>query len=305
MQENLAVEIAGLKLANPTMLAAGVLGMTALSLKRVANAGAGALVTKSIGPHPRTGYANPTVVQTPCGLLNAMGLPNPGAEEFSHEIRELKTLTDIPVIASVYGYSVEEYVKASKILAASGADAIELNVSCPHVEKTGYEIGQDLELLHAIVSSVKSQINKPVFVKLSPNVADIATLAKKVVDAGADAITAINTVRAMTINIETGMPVLANKIGGLSGPAIKPIAIRCVYEIYEAVDIPIIGCGGISSWRDAVEYFLAGASAVQIGTAVAFKGLNVFKSVVKGIEAYIEEKGYGGVKDLVGLSHNV
>jgi dihydroorotate dehydrogenase (NAD+) catalytic subunit len=305
MHKSLSIEIAGLKLENPTMLAAGVLGMTALSLKHVADAGVGALVTKSIGLHSRVGYANPTVTQTPCGLLNAMGLPNPGVEEFSREIHELKTLTNVPVIASVFGFSIEEYVKVSELLVASGVDAIELNVSCPHVEKTGCEIGQDPELLHGVVSNVKSRINKPVFVKLSPNVADIAALAKTVVDAGADAVTAINTVRAMAINIETGMPILANRFGGLSGPAIKPIAIRCVYEIYKAVDVPIIGCGGVTTWRDAVEYFLAGASAVQIGTAVAFKGLSIFKSVVKGIEAYIEEKGYRGVEDLVGLSHNV
>jgi len=139
--------------------------------------------------------------------------------------------------------------------------------------------------------------------KLTPNVADVAEIAKVGVEAGADAITAINTLRAMAIDVETAQPVLANKIGGLSGPAIKPVAVRCVYEIYEAVDVPIIGCGGITTWRDAVEFMLAGASAVQIGTAIASKGLGVFKSVTRGIDSYLRRKGFGSVKEIVGLSH--
>lgn len=304
MPKNLTVDIAGLRLANPTMLAAGVLGMTALSMKRVADAGAGALVTKSIGLEPQQGYPNPTVVQAPCGLLNAMGLPNPGAEEFCREIRQFKQLTKTPVIASVYGFSPKEYAETSKLLVEAGADAVELNVSCPHVEKTGCEIGQDSKLVATVVANVKSTVRVPVFVKLSPNVTDIANLAKTAVDAGADAIVAVNTVRGMVINIETAMPVLANRFGGLSGSAIKPIAVRCVYEVFRAVDVPVVGCGGVAGWRDAVEFMLAGASAVQIGTAVAFKGLSVFKSVVKGVEAYLEKKSYASVKEIVGLSHD-
>jgi len=153
------------------------------------------------------------------------------------------------------------------------------------------------------VEKVKAVISKPVILKLTPNVASIADIAVAGVKAGADAITAINTVRAMKIDIETAQPVLANKIGGLSGPAIKPIAVRCVYEIYEAVDVPIIGCGGVTSWQDAVEFMLAGASAVQIGTAIAWKNLAVFKSVTKGIDTYLRRKSFRSVKDIVGLSH--
>ena len=302
MQNKLATELAGLRLANPTMLAAGILGMTSLSLKRVAEAGAGAVITKSIGLKPRTGYANPTVVQTDCGILNAMGLPNPGIDYFVREIKEAKGI-GCPVIVSVYGFSTEEFVQVANKAATAGADALELNVSCPHVEKTGSEVGQDTKLLQEVVEAVKKEVACPVFVKLTPNVTDIVECAKAAEDGGADAVVAINTVRGMAINAETAKPILGNKFGGLSGPAIKPIALRCVYEIYREVKIPIIGCGGISDWRDAVEFMLAGAAAVQIGTAVAFKGLEVFQSVTKGIEVYLETKGFGNVKEIVGLAH--
>jgi dihydroorotate dehydrogenase (NAD+) catalytic subunit len=303
MSRRLATEIAGLKLANPTMLAAGVLGLTGSFLRKVVEAGAGAVVTKSLGLKPREGYPNPTVVQVDCGLLNAMGLPNPGVRRFGEEIREVKE-TRVPVIVSIYAFSSEEFAKAAEVAVGVGADALELNVSCPHVEETGAEIGSDPELVAKVVRKVKNKVDKPVFVKLTSNVANIVEAAKAAVEAGADAITAINTVRAMAIEIETTRPFLANKIGGLSGPAIKPIAVRCVYEIYREVDVPIIGCGGITDWRDAVEFMLAGASAVQIGTAIAFKGLEVFKSVTRGIDAYFRKKGFGNVKDIVGLAQN-
>ena len=302
MSSRLAIEIAGLKLANPTMLASGILGMSGLTLKRAADAGAGAVVTKSVGLEPREGYSNPTVVQAECGLLNAVGLPNPGVHYFSEEIREAKEL-GVPIIVSVYGFSSEEFAEAARVAVEAGADAIELNVSCPHVEKTGAEIGQSSLLVAEIVKKVKGRVDKPVFVKLTPNVADIAKVAKAAAEAGADAITAINTVRAMTIDVETTRPILANKIGGLSGAAIKPIAVRCVYEVYREVDVPVIGCGGISTWRDAVEFMLAGASAVQIGTAIAFNGLDVFKSVTKGVDAHLKKRGFRSVKEIVGLSH--
>ena len=302
MGRKLSVELARLRLANPTMLAAGILGLTSLSLKRTAEAGAGAVVTKSVGLKPRMGYANPTVVQTDCGILNAMGLPNPGIDYFAKEIHEAKTI-GCPIIVSVYGFSVEEFVEVAKKAEEAGADALELNVSCPHVEKTGSEIGQDPKLLKTIVKVVKKEVNKPVFVKLTPNVTDIVECARVAEEGGADAITAINTVRAMAINAETAKPILGNKFGGLSGPAIKSIALRCVYEIYREVKVPVIGCGGVSDWRDVVEFMLAGATAVQIGTAIAFKGLEVFQSINKGIEAYLETRGYKNVREIVGLSH--
>jgi dihydroorotate dehydrogenase (NAD+) catalytic subunit len=304
MSGRLVTEIAGLKLDNPTMLAAGILGLTGSSLRSVVEAGAGAVVTKSVGLKPREGYPNPTVVQVECGLLNAMGLPNPGIHYFREEIREAKEAgIEVPIIVSVYGYSSEEFAEVAKAAAEAEADALELNVSCPHVKETGAEIGSDPELVAEVVREVRKKVSKPVFVKLTPNVANIAEIARTAVEAGADAITAINTVRAMAIEIETAQPLLANRIGGLSGPAIKPIALRCVYEVYHEVDVPVIGCGGITTWRDAVEFILAGASAVQIGTAIAFRGLGVFKSVTRGIDAYVKKKGFGNVKEIVGLAH--
>jgi dihydroorotate dehydrogenase (NAD+) catalytic subunit len=305
MSSGLAVEIAGLKLSNPTMLAAGILGLSAASLQEAAKQGAGAVVSKSVGLESRLGYRNPAVFQLDnCGLLNAIGLPNPGAEHFAQEIRDFKkNAPETPMIASVLGFSTDEFAHAAQILATAGADAVELNVSCPHVKKTGSEIGQSPRLVSEVVRSVKSAIEKPVFIKLTPNVADIAKVAEAAADAGADAIVAINTVRGMAIDIETAYPVLANKTGGLSGSALKPVAVRCVYEIYEGIKVPIIGCGGIAAWQDAVEFMLAGASAVQIGTAIASQGLGVFRSVSNGIDRYVRDKGFRSVNEIVGLSH--
>jgi len=301
--KRLNVNLAGLQLSNPTILASGILGYSAETLQSIVEGGAGAVITKSVGLKPRRGYANPTVVQTRCGLINAMGLPNPGIDEFAAEIRQTKTTLDVPLIVSVYGFSEEEYGSVAKKAANAGADALELNVSCPHVKETGSEIGQNPEILTEVVKKVKKAVNKPVFVKLSPNVTDIAEIAETVAKAGADAITAINTVKAMAIDAETAMPILSNKTGGLSGQAIKPIAVRCVHEIYEHVKIPIVGCGGVADWRDAIEFLLAGASAVQIGTAIATKGPTVFKAVSSGVNTYLKRKGFRSVNEIVGLSH--
>jgi dihydroorotate dehydrogenase (NAD+) catalytic subunit len=299
----LSISLAGLQLRNPTALASGILGYSTASLQSIAEGGAGAVVTKSIGLTPRIGYPNPTVVQAKFGLINAMGLPNPGIDEYVHEIRHAKTLLTVPLIVSVYGFSAEEYTKTAQKAAEAGADAVELNVSCPHVKETGSEIGQNPKPLATVVKKVKTAVHKPVIVKLSPNVTDIIELAEAASEAGADALTAINTIRAMAIDVETAQPVLSNKRGGLSGPALKPIALRCVYDLYEKVKIPIIGCGGITDWRDAVEFLLAGASAIQIGTAIALKDPAVFKTINRGISAYLKKKKLGSMKEIVGLSH--
>jgi len=300
----LTTEIAGLKLRSPIVLASGILGYSGESLQLIAESGAGAVVTKSIGAEARTGYPNPTVVQAKVGLINAMGLPNPGIMEFAGEISHAKTILHIPLIVSVFGYTAEEYAQVAKKAVQAGADAIELNVSCPHVQFTGSEIGQNPKLLTDVICKVKAELSIPVVVKLSPNVTDIVDLAKAAVKAGADALTAINTVRAMAIDVETQSPVLSNVRGGLSGPAVKPIALRCVYDIFEALpETPIVGCGGIANWRDAAEFFLAGASAVQIGTAIATEEPTVFQDVNKGLTTYLKRKGYRSVKEIVGLSH--
>lgn len=299
----LSTGFAGLVLKNPTMLASGVLGYSTESLQRVARGGAGAVVTKSVGVKPRVGYSNPTVVQAESGLINAMGLPNPGINIYSEEIRFCKTVLKVPLIVSVFGYSAEEYATVAKKAIEAGADAVELNVSCPHVKQTGAEIGQSPKVLSEVVEKVKAAINKPLIVKLSPNVADIAVLAQAAVQAGADALTAVNTLKAMAIDSDTMLPILSNLKGGLSGPAIKPVALRCVWDIAEVLDVPIIGCGGVMNWRDAVEFFLAGACAVQVGTAVAFEDTEVFQTINKGVETYLRRKNYRSVKDIVGLAH--
>ncbi len=302
-ESGLTIDLVGLQLANPTVLASGILGYSTETLERLVKGGAGAVVTKSIGLKPRKGYANPTVVQASCGLINAMGLPNPGIDEYVEEFRQAKDILNVPLIMSVYGYSAEEYATIAKKAAAAGADAVELNVSCPHVKDTGSEIGQCPEVLAEVVRKVRASVSKPVFVKLSPNITSMADVAEVAVEAGADGLTIMNTVKAMAIDVETAMPILGNRVGGLSGPAIKPIALRCVYDVFERVKVPIMGCGGIVDWRDAVEFLLAGASAVQIGTAISFKGANVFRGVALGIERYLKSKHFKKVEEIVGLSH--
>jgi dihydroorotate dehydrogenase (NAD+) catalytic subunit len=299
----LKIHLAGLELRNPTALASGILGYSTESLQRIAEAGAGAVVTKSVGQMPRVGYPNPTVVQANCGLINAMGLPNPGITKYASEIRHAKTVLTVPLIVSVYGYSAQEYAETAQKAAEAGADAIELNVSCPHVKETGSEIGQNAALLAKVISKVKAKVQKSVIVKLSPNVTDIVEVAQAAADAGADALTAINTVRAIAIDAETALPVLSNTRGGLSGPAVKPIALRCVYDLYENVKTPIIGCGGITTWRDAVEFMLAGASVVQVGTAIAEKNPAVFEAINRGTAAYLKKKKLMSVKEIVGQAH--
>jgi dihydroorotate dehydrogenase (NAD+) catalytic subunit len=299
----LSISFAGLTLSNPTILASGILGYSAESLGRVAKGGAGAVVTKSVGVDPRVGYSNPTVVQAEAGLINSMGLPNPGIDFYCGEIKFSKTILRVPLIVSVFGYSAEEYALVAKKAVDAGADAVELNVSCPHVKQTGAEIGQSPKLLSEVVQMVKAAINKPLIVKLSPNVAEITVQAAAAIEAGADALTVVNTLKAMAIDTETTLPILSNVKGGLSGPAIKPVALRCVYDVAEAFEVPIIGCGGISDWRDAVEFFLAGASAVQVGTAIAVD-IEVFQTINKGVETYLRRKHFGSVKEIVALAHH-
>ncbi len=297
---NLEVEVGGLRLRNPVMLASGAIGMTGKLLVRAAEAGAGGVVTKSVGPERRRGYANPTVVEVmPGSYLNCMGLPNQGIEEFAEEIKVAKR-GGVPVVVSVFGGSPEEFARVASKAEDVGADAVELNVSCPHTEVGVLE--RSPKLVMKVVREVKGLVEVPVFVKVSSNVTDVVEVGKAAEEAGADGITAINTIRGMIIDVETCRPILSSKFGGLSGAAIKPIAVRCVYELYEALKIPIIGVGGILSWADAVEHILAGASAIQVATALT-KGFGVFKELIDGIRAYLERKGFKDVKEVVGAAH--
>ncbi|MFH0848673.1 MAG: dihydroorotate dehydrogenase [archaeon] len=299
MSVDISTEICGLRMRNPLILAAGILGISGETLRRVGEAGAGAVVTKSYGVDPRAGYPNPTVVEVVGGLMNAMGLPNPGVAEMGEEVVEARK-AGVPVIASIYGCGETDYVMAAEIAESSAPDAIELNVSCPHVKEVGAQIGQDPEMVGSITEAVKQKVKVPVFVKLTPNVTDITEIAKSAERGGADAITAINTVKALAIDIDTRRPVLAAGSGGLSGPSIKPIAIRCVHDISKSVGIPVIGCGGVMSWRDVIEYTLAGASAVQIGTALMYKDLTVFKEIDDGLRNYLSTRRIDRLSDLRG-----
>lgn len=272
------------------------------SIERIFNCGVGAIVTKSIGFKPREGYLNPTVIELEHGILNAMGLPNPGIEEFGEEIKKLKR-SNIPIIGSIFGSNSDEFVELSKKMQSYGADALELNMSCPHAKGYGLEIGSDAELVKEITSKVKDSTKIPVFVKISPNLINLAEIAKSAEKGNADAIVAINTVKAMKIDLELKMPVLANKIGGYSGKAIKPIGVRCVYEISKNVDIPVIGVGGITTGEDALEYIMAGASALQIGSAIYYRGIDVFKKICNEIETWIKDHGHENLSELVGVAH--
>jgi dihydroorotate dehydrogenase (NAD+) catalytic subunit len=298
----LSIEIAGLGLHNPTMLASGFLGVSGQTLRRVVEAGAGAVVTKSSSLKPREGNPGPTIVELPVGLLNAIGLASPGITMMKDEIAQAK-MSGVPVIVSVFGFSVSDYSKSARIAETYGADAVELNVSCPHVSGVS-EIGQDPKIVAKVTRSVKRGVDIPAFVKLSPNVANIVQIGRSAERAGADAITAINTVKGMSIDIHVRLPVLSAKIGGLSGCAIKPVAVRCVYELAEKVKLPIIGVGGIMGWEDAVEFFLAGASAVQIGTAILQKDLKIFSEVAEGLSTYLKQNGFASVSELVGVAHS-
>ena len=268
----------------------------------VAKAGAGAIVTKSVGRDPRIGHQNPTVVELEHGLLNAMGLPNPGIELYADEIRVAKK-SGIPIIGSVFGESEEEIAELASLMERSGVDAVELNLSCPHAKGYGAEIGSTPDKVESICRLARQKTKVPILAKLTPNTSSIADLARAAERGGANGLVAINTLKGMAIDPESRQPILGNKFGGLSGPAIKPVGLRCVYEIYEAVQIPIIGVGGIASGRDAVEYIMAGASAVQIGTAVWTEGTGVFAKVCKEISIFMKDNGYKTTKELVGVAH--
>jgi len=286
------VSVGGIALSNHLLLAAGILGTTGASLARMLEAGAGGVVTKSIGPVAKEGHAGPCLVVLEDGLLNAMGLPNP-SNDFMEEIRPLGKK---PVIVSIFGGNPEEFATVAGWFRGSAA-GVELNLSCPHAEGYGSAIGTDPALVESCTRAV-SRLGMPAWVKLTPNVTDIAGIGRAAEKGGAKAIVAINTVKAMRISTGLRRPVLGNRSGGLSGKAIFPVAVRCVYELYDAVKIPIIGCGGISSADNVVEMMMAGASAVEIGSAVR-ADIRVFSTIAA--ELYAEDGLLA--EEIVGCAH--
>jgi dihydroorotate dehydrogenase (NAD+) catalytic subunit len=298
---NLSVKLDKIHLRNPTMLASGILGISQNIFERLYHENIGAVVTKSISVKPMKGYPNPTVIPLGGGsYLNAVGLSNPGVDAFSKELSHNKI---IPIFISLVGSSEKEFSKMVKAFDALNILGYEINLSCPHVSKMGMEVGDDPEAVNKIVKSVRMNTNKPICVKVGVGSIDVVELARVAVDGGADIITAINTLRAMSIDIETMMPILSNRIGGLSGNAIKPIGIRCVYEISKKLEIPVIGCGGVSSWKDVVEYMIAGASAVQIGSVLGSRGPKIFNQITTGLKKYVEKKQLKNIGEIIGISH--
>jgi dihydroorotate dehydrogenase (NAD+) catalytic subunit len=306
---DLSCEIAGVHLSNPLVLASGILGTSAALMVRMARLGAGAITAKSATRLPRAGHPSPILFDWGHGLINAVGLTNPGAEGMAailSEARKELAPMGVPLIASVFAARVEEFVEVARILAAAGPDMIELNLSCPNVAaEYGEMFAASPQATAEAVAAVKAAVSCPVIAKLSPNVPDIARIARAAEEAGADAITAVNTMPGMVIDIEAGRPILTNREGGLSGPALKPIAIRCVYEIARAVRIPIIGTGGVLTGEDAIEMLMAGATAVGVGSAVAYRGLGAFRAIRQEMEAWMRAHGVRCLAEIRGRAHRV
>jgi len=300
VEPHLATSIGQIQLDRPVMLASGILGISLDVFNRLYRSGAGAVVTKSLSTEPWEGYPNPTIFSVKGdGWINAVGLSNPGAPNFAKMIEPNQ---DVPIIVSLVGSIPEDFEMMIKEFENCKVTAYELNLSCPHVAKVGLEVGDDPELVKKIVTTVKNTTDIPVIAKVGLGTTHYLKTVGTAIDSGIDAITAINTIRAMAIDVETKHPILSNKFGGLSGTPIKPIALRCVYEISSKYDIPIIGCGGISTWEDAIEFFLAGASAIQLGSAVGDNWIDVFDDINNGIISYMKRNGFSKIDDMVGLA---
>ena len=298
----LQTNLCGIKLKNPTVLASGILGVTKESLDRIGKSGAGAVTLKSLCHEERFGNSNPTMFGYDDVFLNAVGLPGQGIDSAMKDFVNLNNLS-VPVIGSIYGYRAEQFGEVAKKMASLKPAMIEVDISCPHMDY-GKPYYADPELTAKVTKIVKQNSGKiPISIKLSPNVYDIKEIAHAAEKAGADAITAINTATGMAIDIDARKPILANKTGGVSGPALKPIALRCVYEIYDTVKIPIIGTGGVTYGKDAIEMIMAGATAVGIGTGIYYRGIDVFKKVCDEMEDWMKKNKIKNLDEIRGCAH--
>ena len=298
---SLKTSVGSVSLERPGMIASGIMDETGKSLVRVLESGAGAVVTKSIGLEPKPGHDNPCFMEVRGGYVNAMGLPNPGIDLFKEEMD--MAVPKGKVIGSIYGAGPEDFSKLAAKMEDYGACAVELNLSCPHAKGYGMEVGTDPAMVGSIVSAVKSTVSIPVWAKLTPNTHILTQIGLAVQDAGGDAVVAINTLKAMVISPEFARPIMSNKFCGLSGEAVKPVGVRAIYDLKSVLDIPLVGVGGISDWRDAAEYIMAGASAFQVGSAVGTRGLGVFEQINSGLSAFMEEYGYSSIESMVGAAH--
>lgn len=304
---DLSVEFCGVRFPNPVVLASGILGVTGDGMAKVVELGAGGVTSKSLWPKEHIGHPNPTMFGTEHWFMNAVGIPDAGPEKAKEEIARYREKCGAPFIANIVGGSMEDYVTIAKEVVGMAPDIIEVNISCPNVED---ELGKPMACSVVKSAEVTKMVKEvtgdiPVIVKLSPNVENIVAIAGSVLDAGADGVTAINTYGpAMAIDIETAQPILANKVGGLSGPAIKPLAVKHVFDIYKAKKCPIIGTGGVTTGRDAIEMMMAGATLVGVGTAVYYRGQEALGLIAKEMDEWCEANGVARLADLIGKVHN-
>jgi dihydroorotate dehydrogenase (NAD+) catalytic subunit len=304
---DISVELCGYRLPNPTVLASGILGLSHDILARVARCGAGAVTTKSCSLKPRSGYPNPTILDWGPGLINAVGLSNPGVEVTVEEIEAAKEQLaplGVVLIASIFADTIYDFGTISRFISEAQPDILEVNVSCPNLDSRYQQMfAADPHVTAQVTRRVKRYTDIPVLVKLSPNVTDIVEIAQAVVEAGADGITAINSVGpGLIIDVETRRPVLAHGTGGLSGPGIRPVAVRCVHDICQAVDVPVVAGGGVMTGRDVVEMLLVGATAVSMGSAIRYRGMEVFRRVCEELKDYMQRHGHASLQSLRGTA---
>ncbi len=303
MSNMLNVSLPGLELKNPIIPASGTFGFGREFADLYDLSVLGSIMIKAASLNPRYGNPTPRVAETPGGMLNAIGLQNPGVDTILNEELPFLSQFDLPIIANVSGSTIDEYVEVSKQLsAAPNVTALEINISCPNVKDGGIAFGTSPVVAAEVTKRVKEAVSIPVYIKLSPNVTDIVSIAKAVEEAGADGITMINTLLGMRLDLKTGKPVIANGTGGLSGPAIKPVAIRMIHQVYQAVDIPIIGMGGISSAEDALEMLYAGASAIGVGT-MNFVDPFICPKIIEDLPKILKKYGFNHISEAVGYAH--
>ncbi len=300
---DLSVNIGGIRMKNPVVTASGTFGYGEEASELYDLSSLGAITVKGLSLNPQPGNSPPRICETPAGMLNAIGLQNVGVKNFVDEKLPFLRKWDTRIIANIYGHRDDEYVEVARLLQdTQGVDGIELNISCPNVKQGGMAFGTDPAATHSVVGKVRKACSLPLIVKLSPNVTDITEFARVAEGEGADALSLINTLLGMAIDINRKTPVLANCFGGLSGPAIRPVALRMVYQVAGAVQVPLIGMGGVMTAEDAIAFFLAGASAVGVGTA-NFVDPMAPLNILQGVQDYMKKNGMHSMKDLVGALH--
>jgi len=303
---DLSVEFCGVKFKNPIVLASGILGVTGDSMAQVVRNGAGGVTTKSLWPHEHLGHANPTIISTQNWMLNAVGIPDGGPEKAREEVERYRKAVSAPLIVNIVGGVMDDYEAIAREVIKMNPDIIEINISCPNVEdELGKPMACSISKSAEVTKRVRAIVGKiPLIVKLSPNVEDIVSIARSVMDAGADGVTAVNTVGpGMAIDIDSAQPILANRSGGLSGPAIKPLAVKYVHDIYKNLKCPIVGTGGVLTGRDAIEMMIAGATLVGVGSAVWYRGQDVFGKIVSEMDEWCDANGVKKIQDLIGKVH--